>query len=111
MVAKKRPVGHPRTVNKDLPAGFTRSGDPPRVRVSGSAAGKRDAYAYRQAMEKKLGRKLTTNEIVDHLDPNTKADLGPKTRVISRSENSRNDGNVRKGPGGKFAHKPGKKKK
>lgn len=109
MAEKKRPVGRPRTVNKDLPAGLTRSGDPPRVRVSGSAAGKRDDYKYRADAEKQLGRKLTYSEVVDHLNPDTKAEVSPKTRVITRSENSKKDAGLRKGPDGKMRPSKGKR--
>lgn len=109
MAARKNPVGHPRTVNKDLPAGETRSGNPPRVRISAGA--QRDQYQYRVAAERKAGRKFDTNTIVNHVDPNTKADRNPKTTVISRSENSRMDGGLRKNAQGKMVPSKGKAKK
>lgn len=107
----KNPVGRPRTVNKDLAPGLTRSGNPPRVRVSGSAAGKRDAYQYRQEAEKKLGHPLGYNQVFDHANPDTKGQVNPKGTIISRSENSKKDGGLRRNAQGKMVPSKGKGKK
>lgn len=92
---------------KNLPPGTTLSAGG-RVRIT--AGPDRDKYLYRVEAEKKLGRKLGYSEVVDHLDPNTKGDPKAKTKVISRSENSRKDGGLRKGPDGKMRPSKGKKK-
>ncbi len=95
MAQKKNPVGRPRTKNLDLPAGQTRSGNPPRVRIS---AGKnRDDYAYRQAYEEKTGKKLPTNTVLDHADESLASKKNPKAKVkpVSRSANSKAGGGIR----------------
>ena len=91
----KRPVGHPRTVNKDLPRGQTRSGKPPRVRVSAGSA--RDEYAYRKAYEEKSGKKLPTNIVLDHADESLASKRNPSAKVspVTRSENSKAGGGIR----------------
>ena len=100
MATKKNPVGHPRTVNKSLPAGLTESGNPPRVRISGGP--NRDQYAYRQNYEKKTGKKLSTNEVLDHARDTLSAKKNPNAEVkpVTRSQNSKADGGLRH-PGGK----------
>ena len=101
----KRPVGHPRTVNKDLSPGLTRSGNPPRVRISGAAAGvgKRDDYYYRAEAEKKLGRKLPENVVLDHANESLASKRSPKAKVRpeSRKANSDQGGGIRHKKGGK----------
>lgn len=81
------------------PDGVTYSGKPPRPRLTKDipGLGKRDDYLYRAKVEKRLGRKLKTNEVVDHKDESLagKKALDPPARVESRSANSKQGGGLR----------------
>lgn len=97
----------PKKTIKTTPKGVTLSAGG-RARIT--AGPNRDKYAYRVAAEKKLGRKLGPNEVVDHADLNSKGDVNAKTKVITRHANSVKDGGARKGADGKMHPSKGKKK-
>ncbi|WP_274916954.1 HNH endonuclease [Streptomyces sp. WZ-12] len=46
-------------------------------------------YGYRLVMEQKLGRKLRSDETVDHINGNHHDDSPSNLRVVSRAENTR----------------------
>ena len=94
MAAKKRPVGHPRTSNPQLPPGETLSGNPPRPRIT--AGPKRDQYVYRAKAEARLGRKLPTNTVLDHAVETLASKRNPNAKVTpeSRSANSHQGGGL-----------------
>jgi hypothetical protein len=87
---------------------MTLSGVPKRPRYT--AGPNRDKYVYRADYEKKTGKALDYNTILDHTDPNQKSNPKAEVKPISRSSNSKKDANIRKDASGKFVHKPAKGK-
>ena len=54
-------------------------------------------YTHRLVMEKKLGRKLKPDEIVDHIDGNASNNAPSNLRVLSKAEHNKLDPTHRKG--------------